>query len=277
MLSMADMYISGIRLLPSNPRQDNGSDHLYAHLSEAKRMADGEAETGDDQLSATHPALTNIAKGDCIVAGDLTGFSGDTGSGSGPNLHVHIQSFLRSGMPVNKGNPASYPTDKTPETYVADRISVCMNFIWYLPPDDLPPNDPGNLPAIEAYGKLLSPRGAYARIPVYMTKGGPVQLCTIDSSKISCYAVRDMQHDEDTTWYQIHFRTQPEAEGWVPDQGMVSNRSVVWVHVEDSPLTELPVRMASPAVIFDGIITNVRSEGSSVSPILGQLQQYIPS
>ncbi len=235
-----------------------GFEHRYAHLSEIK-----------------------VKLNQSVDKGELIGHSGNTG-GVQPHLHVHLKPFDANGKVPSPGedNPpgcSDYKKpDRTPKTFVADRISGCMNFACFLPPDN-------GVPAIAVAGPLLSPRDSYASIPVYQKPKLDAILSTIDGSNIGCYAVKDTQQVGDITWYQIRF--SDTQNGWVAREGIVIDRdeqdpvkklsNVEWVHVEDSTLSALPVRTTEPAAITHDDITRVHSDASTSSTVLGQLRPHI--
>jgi len=117
---------------------------------------------------------------DRICQGQQIGLSGATGT-KDPHLHVHLKPYDNSTPPrvTSDDNPAGchdvgYP-DATKEAVGAHRFRGCMNYVCFLPFDTQEEaNGHTHVPAsitaeilTTGTGQLLSPRDAYARIPVY--------------------------------------------------------------------------------------------------------------
>ena len=219
---------------PGNPESGPGFEHVYAHLSEVKRMGDDKAEISDAGLTASHADVVDISINDVVAKGALIGFSGNTGAGTGAHLHVHVRPFDSPDRITRDNNPPDCRPDLTRETVVADRIGGCMNFACFLPADL-------SVPPITENGELLSPRDSDASsIPVYRNHSvDPSPLGSIDGSKIVYYTVKDTREIQGITWYQIQYSSGTNGLGWVPNIGQVNNLRVVWVQVEDYRLTTL--------------------------------------
>ena len=230
----------------TNPANNAGFEHTYAHLS-----------------------TVAVACGDMVDKGDTIGQSGNTGRVPA-HLHVHLQPFSAGGeVPYPREDSPAGTTDYEPVTTVATRISGCMNFACFLPAD-------GILPAITAAGQLLSARDANARIPVYADPGGSLLgPNVIDGSKLGCYAVTNKETVDDSIWYQIQFADpgpDPVVDpglGWVSQMGTVRTDDVdyhvQWVQVEDAPVAPQVGRKVVTAASTEAAGIRVRSTPSTAN------------
>ena len=159
----------------------------------------------------------------------VLGVSYDTGSLNEYHLHVHLRPFntktesreSREFRPV-AGTPTHYAGTK-----LAELILGCVNFVYFLPPDDA-------LPAITKAMPLLSARDAFACIDVYsMPSKDGEKFGTINGSRLGYYGITGMHksdpNQEYPDWWQIQW-TEHE-KGWVPIWGPIGT-------TKDCPNTE---------------------------------------
>ena len=252
----------------TDPATGAGFEHTYAHL---------------DSVA--------VEPGDPIRKGQVIGVSGDTGTNNAGffHLHVHLRAFGPAGTITNTYEPGKASKPRLQEvTDVYTLVDGCMNFACFLPP-----NGPG-LPVIDRtalrpIGKLLSPRGNEAEIPVYQEifasdrtllsdddlEAEGNSLGTIEGTRLGCYAVLEEYFAAGSTepdWYRIQYSAT--ATGWVSRTGTVEGYDVQWVHVEEAPATE-PEVSAHPYFVTTPDTPNVRQSPNADigggSPILGQL------
>ncbi len=262
------------------------------HYDRALKKADWDPDT----CAPRSDGFVEISMGDRICQGQQIGLSGATGT-MDPHLHVHLKPYGTSSEVTSDNNPASchdadHP-DLTKEAVVAHRISGCMNYACFLPSDTQEAiNGHTHVPAsITATGRLLSPRDAYARIPVYhdgTPENGQPRPGTMDDAKkidgkyIACYAVLDTYQDaQGNNWYRIQYESSTVTDPgirWVPERGLVNKSSdVVWVHVEDYSLETLPALSLAGSILTGETASTTPSVYSIPSEVesqqLGSLSQ----
>ncbi len=293
-----------------------GFRHRYAHLAHSKdflKNPDADARDGNfkegfeqshhdqalkkadwnpDTCTLRSDTFKEIRIGDRICQGQQIGLSGATGT-EDPHLHVHLKPYDNSTPPrvTSDDNPAGchavgYP-DSTKETVVAHRIQGCMNYACFLPFDTQKAvsghtHVPASITAeilTTGTGQLLSPRDAYARIPVY--REGPPEngqfrpgtavdgTKKIDGKYVACYAVLDTYQDgQGNNWYRIQYETATVTDPgtrWVPERGQVNRiRDVVWVHVEDYSLETLPALSPAGSILTGSTAPSIYSIPSEV-------------
>ena len=209
-------------------------------------------EDGESQYEA-------IAIGNTICKGQMIGLSGTTGTVI-RHLHVHLKPFGTSGAVTSDNNPPvcgnRYFPDKTQETVVANRILGCMNFSCFLPFDEQEEVDGHtHVPApidSNSRKRLLSPRDANARIPVYGDDNGARGSNTgrvIHGKYLAYYEVKGEGQYGNATWYRIQYEAGTAGVRWVPGRGEVNGIETVWVQVEDYSLATLLALPFPPAVI----------------------------
>ena len=210
----------------TNPANNAGFEHTYAHLS-----------------------TVAVACGDMVDKGDTIGQSGNTGRVPA-HLHVHLKPFDRNGnVPCPWEDEPLQVSDHQDSAHspIASRISGCMDFACFLPASHGGP--PVTFDFLRSFNQLLSARDASARIPVYreMWSDGrrlpdtalqavSNRLGTIDGSKLGGYVVTGLHPGGPSPdGYQIRC-TEPER-GWVFQSGTVGAHHVPWVQVEEAPGT----------------------------------------
>ncbi len=205
----------------TDPTAGTGFEHTYAHLQ-----------------SVAH----SIEIGTYVQKGEEIGRSGDSGTYMQPatsgssHLHVHLKAFGAEDVVTGVYDPPKKDNSRLRETVtvVAQRIGGCMNYACFLPPDStaLPAID---MEALRHTGKLLSPRDAYANIPVYSERSASSEhLGTIKGKQLGCYAIlAEYPSSDNPAWYQIQYRDS--KTGWVSRTGPVGAHNVVWVQVEAAP------------------------------------------
>ncbi len=217
----------------TDPATGTGFEHTYAHLQ----------STG------------SIKVGDAVAKGDRIGVSGTTGTNV-RHLHVHLKAFGANGT-VTDDDTLGWDgkADRTQNSDVASHILGCLNFACFLPLDaQTAVNNHTHVPAPIASGTatLLSPRDAYAVIPVHGDNNGERGSATgrtIHGKYLACYAVLGTAQVGNTTWYRIQYEagtaTDPGIR-WVSSQGTVSGSgyagAVTWVQVENAPATKPKVQ-----------------------------------
>ncbi len=159
----------------TNPDLQSGFLHRYAHLSQC--------------------LVSLVAPHNTVQKGQLIGLSGNTGTAStGAHLHVQLLPFNDSGNIVKMENHPGAPRRDGNYAGVATRIRGSMNFDCFMEPC-------GGPPAIALYDRqLLSPRDAWAEIPVYTTTDTGSPLTQPDDTSrqtmvygkyLGCYALLD--------------------------------------------------------------------------------------
>ncbi len=234
----------------TNPASQSGFSHVYAHLEGGTNIV--------------------VTEGDTVRKGDKLGTSGESGTYKNrtptkdnpsttteprPHLHVHLRPFDSEGrVPPSRENRflINDVGVQDPVTRLADRIDGCMNFACFLPPDAQDAvNNHTHVPAPIASGTetLLSPRDAYANIPVHGDNNGERGSATgriIHGKYLACYAVLGKTQVGNTTWYRIQYEagtaTDPGIR-WVSSQGTVKGYTVTWVQVEGAPATPTGVQV----------------------------------
>ena len=220
--AMYEGKIAAIRYLPgslglyviirSSTGRTAGFEHAYAHLSEIVQIADRDAQG--------NPRPRHLRVGDEVGKGDLIGYSGNTGSGTGEHLHVQLQPFDNN----RRTTAEEVHVDPT------FRIKGYMNFECFLPSTPAPAislDSNGTVP------KLLSLKDTVT-VNVYEQRNtsSAVQH-KIPGGGIGCYPIVD-QHEENgtVTWWKIKYDTSENGNsltGWVQVQGKVHMWEAGWV------------------------------------------------
>ena len=258
---------------PWTVNDDNPEMYVLADYLNAKTIQSFEKRTTDSE--------GNLVPGTMVARGARLGETGKTKTDD-YHLHVHLQAFNSTGVIVpSESIPGLVHDDRyTSVSTVAQRIYGCMNFNCFLPPDT-------ERPAITAeVGQLLSPRDAWAEIPVYTEPNTDSPLMQdnravkVLGKYLGCYALLATRTVGSITWYQIQV-TQSQT-GWVqlrgniynPRTGALHGRDVIWVRVESvaGPVEETltpPPRQGLWFQVNPDTTLNVRSTYSTEGEIEG--------
>ena len=258
---------------PWTVNDDNPERYVLADYLNAKTIQSFEERTTDSE--------GNLIPGTMVARGARLGVTGKTKTDD-YHLHVHLQAFNSTGVIVpSESIPGLVHDDRyTSVSPGAQRIYGCMNFNCFLPPDT-------ERPAITAeVGQLLSPRDAWAEIPVYTEPNTDSPLMQdnravkVWGKYLGCYALLATRTVGSITWYQIQV-TQSQT-GWVQQRGNIYNprtgalhgRDVIWVRVESvaGPVEEtltLPPRQGLWLQVNPDTTLNVRSTYSTEGEIEG--------
>ena len=258
----------------TDPANAAGFEHTYAHLQ----------STG------------SLKVGNSVTKGDRIGLSGDTGTPGSFHLHVHLKPFNSEGrVPPSEENRYLINDEdlEDPYTRLADRISSCMNFACFLPPDTKAYAPAIGSGSFRSGRRLLSPRDADETIRVYdnYSNGQPYPVW-VGGNEIACYAVLKQYpvDSADPDWYKIRHSefdsqgrlTGNTIEGWVSrtfqvverepktnsedDPGLIHD--VLGVQVEEAPTTKSGVVDNPPFATTNAATVKVHSlpttRGSSV-------------
>ena len=279
----------------TNPDSDSGFVHTYLHLSDIF-----------------------VAKGDHVKKGQQIGLSGKTGKGiRDAHLHVHLAPFHSDGdigdqrPEEGKGNSAK-KLNPDGTWSLGDllqppvRVRGRMNFLCFLEPDQgarAPDITEQSFPP--DLRKVLSPRDAYAKIPLFigqndgknppaqddynsgtvysLNQPGLTHNRQIEGRQVGCYVVLEENSASAAStgivWYKIR-HTAPAndpndfVEGWVPSRGNVGGKgNVAWVHVEAAATPALPSRATLQTNNAD---TSVQSSPSLSAGTWGMLDENDP-
>ena len=262
----------------TNPASQSGFSHVYAHLQGGTNIVVTEGETvRKGQVIGTSGASGTYAQ-------DPTPEDPEATTDPRPHLHVHLRPFNSEGR-VPSPREDRFLTNDTgvqdPVTRLADRIDGCMNFACFLPHDaQTAVNNHTHVPApiTSEAGSLLSPRDAFAAIPVHGDNNGERGTATghmIHGKYLACYAVLGKTQVGNTTWYRIQYEagtaTDPGIR-WVSSQGTVKGHMVTWVQVEDAPATPTGVQVLPHFATTNATATTIHSLPSTTdSDNLGSL------
>ncbi|MYB77429.1 MAG: peptidoglycan DD-metalloendopeptidase family protein, partial [Chloroflexi bacterium] len=235
----------------TDPANGAGFEHTYAHLQST---------------------VVSLKVGDSVAKGGAIGTSGDTGTDTAGNfhLHVHLRAFgakgtKKDGIVTEEYIPAKDSKRRSEEiTKHYSRIDGCLNFAYFLPPDvSVPAITKDSFP--EGSRRLLSPRDAFFTIPVYREifqagstpnnrillddtarKAKTNSLGSIAGNQLGCHVVLDQHPSEskDPDWYRIQYSTN--AAGWVARTFQYQGQDAQWVHIEEDVPTTMPEVQARP-------------------------------
>ena len=257
----------------TDPATGTGFEHTYAHLQGGANIV--------------------VTEGDTVQKGDKLGTSGNTGTytisdpSSEFHLHVHLKAFDANGVVPGEWPYENEPfwggtADRKQVTDVASRILGCLNFACFLPFDtQAAVSGHTHVPAPIASGTstLLSPRDAFAEIPVHRDNNGERGSATgrtIHGKYLACYAVLGTAQVGNTIWYRIQYEagtaTDPGIR-WVSSQGTVRGYAgaVTWVQVENTPATKLKVQARPHFATPRNAAVNVRAWPSLQASVAGRL------
>ena len=221
----------------------------------------------------------SVAPGDVVKKGQIIGISGNTGHYRIPHLHVGFKAFDASGDVTMETvpDPLNYHSDPLIAP-VAKRIDGFMNFACFLPADEAPAINSGD---IQQGTKLLSIRTAFPFnpeelekkdfVPVYTTKPESYVSADLDNpnapnvlfqpsdwlphSKIGCYVVLaeadavTLMGPHTITYKLYQIQWKPGQKHWVPAKRNVEKsllglpgfaHDVEVVQVEEASIPPLP-------------------------------------
>ncbi len=237
----------------TNPASQSGFSHVYTHLQGGTNIV--------------------VTEGETVRKGQVIGTSGASGTYKKrtptednpskttkprPHLHVHLRPFNSEGrVPPSREN--RFLTNdvgvQDPVTRLADRIDGCMDFACFLPLDaQTAVNNHTHVPAPIASGTstLLSPRDAFAEIPVHGDNNGERGSATgriIHGKYLACYAVLGKTQVGNATWYRIQYEAGTATDlgiRWVSSQGTVKGHTVTWVQVAENVPATVPEVQTRP-------------------------------
>ena len=249
----------------TDPATGTGFEHTYAHLQSTEE---------------------NLEVGDSVAKGDRIGISGTTGTND-RHLHVHLKAFGANGT-VTDDDELGWETGEDPRPQAEFRCGfphLRLPELRLLPATRRADRGEQPHPCSGADcgwtdSSLLSPRDAYAQIPVHGDTNGERGSATgriIHGKYLACYAVLGKTQVGNTTWYRIQYEagtaTDPGIR-WVSSRGTVSGYAdeVTWVQVEDAPATPTGVQVLPHFATTDATTISVYSLPSTAgSDNLGSL------